>query len=152
MNTWEIAAEWGGFKRTLEDGGFAEETERQAARELIGAKPFIPERYLKDSGLDRFDTEAELLADRDALLRISAFFSDISISSRTCFDPDGAMGYEVRMLNGDLLGAVLVIDFAATLWHISGMFPLNVRVFTESEDMAGSIGWAIRAVADAVGT
>lgn len=140
MNISDIVDEWKGFKKDLDDSALTDSTERRAAKELIEAKAYIPDNLLKDSGLDQYDSEAQLLKDPDKLLEIAAFFSDISISSRTVADDDGSMGYEVRLSNTSLFRAILLIDFAATLYHITGGFPLNVRVFVEDEDTAKGIG------------
>ena len=140
MNISDIVEEWKGFKKDLDDSDLTDSTERRAAKELIEAKEYIPDNLLKDSGLDQYDSEAQLLKDPDRLLEISAFFSDISISSRTVADKDGSMGYEVRLSNTSLFRAVLLIDFAATLYHITGGFPINVRVYVEDENTAKGIG------------
>ena len=149
MNISDIVEEWKGFKKDLDDKELTDSTERRAAKELIEAKAYIPDNLLKDSGLDQYDSEAQLLKDTDRLLEIAAFFSNISISSKTVTDDDGSMGYEVRLSNTSLFYSVLFIDFAATLYHITGGFPINVRVYVEDENAAKGIGHAVSNLAGA---
>ena len=143
MNVSDIVEEWKGFKKDLDDRELTDSTERRAAEELIQAKAYIPEKLLKDSGLDQYNSEAQLLKDPDRLLEIAAFFSNISISSRTVTDNDGSLGYEVRFTNTSLFYSVLFIDFAATLYQITGGFPINIRVYVEDENAAKGIGQAV---------
>lgn len=149
MNISDIVEEWKGFKKDLDDKELTDSTERRASKELIEAKEYIPANLLKDSGLDQYDSEAQLLKDTDRLLEIAAFFSNISISSKTVTDDDGSMGYEVRLSNTSLFYSVLFIDFAATLYHITGGFPINVRVYVEDENAAKGIGHAVSNLAGA---
>lgn len=149
MNISDIVQEWKGFKEDLDDRDLTDSTERRAAKELIEAKAYIPDDLMKDSGLEQYDSEAQLLKNPDRLLEIAAFFSNISISSRTVTDDDGSVGYEVRLSNTSLFYSVLLIDFAATLYHITGGFPINVRVYVEDENAAKGIGHAVSNLASA---
>jgi len=129
-----VVEEWKDFVSGDELKEFGEMVEAGAAEALIDAKRLLLRADIHESGLDRFSSAEELLADRGRLLEIAAYFSRMSVSSSTGSDEDGLMFLEYHAANTGLLGPAILIDLAATLHHISFGFPLRLSIFVDEDN------------------
>lgn len=136
--------EWKAFAAESDNTGLAAVLEESAAEELIAAKELLPEELMAESGLAEFSTVGDLLGNRNRLLEIAGFFSSMSVSCSTG-DEDGLVLLEMHLWNTELFVAVLLLDMAATLYHVTCGIPLKMKVFVEGEcdeDLAETI-WEI---------
>ncbi len=92
----DVVAEWKGFREEQDNRDFAGIVERNAAKELIEAKKYLPGPYVEKSGLDAFDTESRLLEDVDRLIGIAVFFSFRYTAYNASMDDDGSLEYKLH--------------------------------------------------------
>ena len=141
-----IAEEWFGFAEEMENGDLILATEKAAAKELVEAKGAIPEHHLQASGLDRVDSAEELLHDRQRLVHIAAYFAEQSTEEETRAQ-DGVMLYEAAWFNTHLFHAVLLIGFAAAVYHIACGVPMQISIVLEEREHADAMEPLVRTIA-----
>lgn len=102
--------------------------EEEAMSELVTGRDSIPNMLVIESGLIGVDCADDLRNDHEKFMSLIHYFAEKSVYAINTSIANGELCFDVSLDNVGLLLGVSLIYVDAVLWHVTGSFPIKLRI------------------------